>query len=104
MKDKGTCELCGIEAELTKHHLCPASKCKNKYKQIKEDDNNHIWICRQCHDHIHATYDNSWLRDNLNTIEKLLADDKIMSFVSWRKKHPEFDGHSKMSKFNKMKH
>lgn len=96
MEKLNRCQLCGCETELTKHHCVPQSKCKNKYKQIKEDSDNHIWICRQCHDHIHATYDNNWLRDNLNTLDKILADEKIMTFVNWRKKHRDFKGHAKM--------
>lgn len=92
------CELCGCECETTKHHLIPASRLKNKYKNIKNDDeSNFIWICRQCHDHIHATYDNSYLRDFLNTKELLMDDEKIMKFVEWKKKHPDFKGHAKMS-------
>lgn len=96
------CELCGCECDLTKHHLIPVSRCKNRYKDIKgDDDSNVIWICRQCHDHIHATHDNSYLRDFLNTKELLLKDDNIRKFVEWRRKHPDFKGHAKMSKGRK---
>lgn len=93
----GICETCGAETELTKHHLCPVSKCKNKYRQIKEDESNHIWICRQCHDAIHASYDENELRDLYNTKEKLLEAVEFKKFVAWKKKHQKFDGHSKMS-------
>ena len=102
-EQQGICQLCGCSCALTKHHLVPQSKCKNKYKQIREDSSNHIWVCRQCHDHIHATYDNSWLRDNLDTLDKLLADEKIMAFADWKKKHPNFNGHAKMSNNHKSK-
>ena len=93
----GKCEICGCECNLTLHHLVPKLKCKNKYKQIRNDDSNHIMICRQCHDFLHATYDESELRDNLNTLEKILADEKIIKFINWRKKHPDFNGSAKMS-------
>lgn len=93
----GRCALCGVECDLTLHHLVPQIKCKNKYKQIRNDDSNHIMICRQCHDNIHATYDNTYLRDNLNTLEKLKDDENIRKFSEWRSKHPDFNGHSKMS-------
>jgi len=93
----GKCELCGCECKLTLHHLIPQLKCKNKYKQNKNDDSNHIMICRQCHDQIHALHDETDLRDNFNTLEKLLQDEELMKFVNWRKKHPDFNGHSKMS-------
>jgi len=99
----GKCEMCGCECELTKHHLRPASKCKNRYKDVLADENNIAWICRQCHDHIHATYDNNHLRDFLNTVELLMADERISSFVKWREKHPDFKGHSKMTRDNGMR-
>jgi len=94
---KGKCQMCGCDCDLTAHHLIPRVKCHNKYKQIMNDDSNLIMICRQCHDHIHAAYDENYLRDNLSSLELLMADEKIKKFVDWRKKHPDFNGHAKMS-------
>ena len=93
----GKCQTCGCDCELTKHHLVPVSRCKNKYKQIKEDASNHIWICRQCYDAIHASYSEQELRDMYSTLDSLLSAPEFAKFVAWKKKHPEFDGHSKMS-------
>jgi len=92
----GTCETCGCEAELTKHHLRPQLKCKNKYKEIKDDPSNLIWICRSCHDQIHACYTESELRDMYSTKAALMEAPKFKKFVEWRRKHPDFSGHSKM--------
>ena len=91
------CELCGIECELTRHHLVPKLKAKNKYKDIKEDPSNLIWICRSCHDQIHSLWDESALRDLYNTKEKLLNSPEMQRFIKWKMKHPNFKGHSKMS-------
>ena len=92
------CELCGCESDcLTRHHLIPQLKCKNKYKEMKNDDSNIIVICRQCHDQLHAEYSESELRDLYNTKEKILSSEKMQKFIAWRKKHPNFNGHSKMS-------
>lgn len=101
MKDR--CEICGTECEVTKHHLVPASETKNKYKKLKNDEGNFIWICRLCHDQIHALFQINELRDVYNTKEALLSNEKFAKFVEWRKKHPEYDGHSKMSKELKLK-
>ena len=95
--NNGTCELCGVECHLTKHHLCPQLKCKNKYKEIKEDPSNLIWICDSCHGHIHATFSESELRDLYSTKEKLLEAPEIKKYLKWKEKHPDFKGHSKMS-------
>lgn len=86
MKEK--CEICGIECELTKHHLIPQNKCKNKYKTLKNDEGNFLWVCRGCHDTIHAYFNNAELRDIYNTKDALMSNEKIASYVSWRIKHP----------------
>lgn len=90
------CELCGCECEVTKHHLVPKLKAKNKYKEIKDDPSNWLWICRPCHDLIHSQFSESELRDLYNTRESLLAAPEIEKFVKWRRKHPDFSGHAKM--------
>lgn len=97
------CELCQCEIDkLTVHHLIPKSRAKNKYKEVKEDPSNLIWICRSCHDQIHSLWDESTLRDLYNTKEKLLAAPEMQKFIAWKRKHPDFTGHSKMS--NQRKH
>ena len=95
--DKSKCELCGISCKTTKHHLIPQLKCKNKYKEIKDDPLNIIWVCRSCHDQIHACFSESQLRDLYNTKKKLLESDEMKKYISWKIKHPDFKGHSKMS-------
>ena len=87
--DVQKCPLCGVEAKLTKHHLCPQVKCKGKHKAIKEDESNIAWICEACHRTLHAYYTENELRDRLSTLESLKADDKISAFVKWRAKHPD---------------
>ena len=91
------CELCGLPCETTAHHLIPKSRIRNKYKDIKEDSSNLIWICRSCHDQIHSLWDESTLRDLYNTKDKLLAAPEMQKFIAWKRKHPDFTGHSKMS-------
>lgn len=98
---QATCELCGLPCELTKHHLIPLARIRNKYKEIKEDPSNIIWICRSCHDQIHSVWDETVLRDLYNTREKLLAAPEMQKFIEWKKKHPDFKGHSKMSNMRK---
>ena len=100
----GKCATCGFETELTLHHLVPQSKAKSgKYKQIKDDPSNHLWICRSCHDQIHALYENNILRDVYNTAGALMNAPEFAKYVAWKKKHPDFKGHSKMSNTKKHK-
>lgn len=91
------CELCGCSAKLTKHHLVPKVKAKNKYKGAKNDESNFIWICRPCHDQVHALWDENELRDSFSTKDKIMTAPEMAKFIAWRMRHPEFDGHSKMS-------
>lgn len=97
-KEKKTCELCGLECEPTKHHLVPKLKSKRgKYRELKEDSSNLLWICRSCHDQIHSLWNETTLRDLYSTREKLLAAPEMQKFIAWKRKHPDFIGHSKMS-------
>lgn len=43
-------------------------------------------ICRPCHSAIHKVHDNIGLALNYNTIELLLADEKISKFCKWASK------------------
>ena len=95
--EEHACELCGVVCELTQHHLVPKVKAKNKYKDIRNDSSNIIWICRQCHDQLHSLWNENELRDLYSTKEKILAAPEMQKFIDWRKKHPEYNGHSKMS-------
>lgn len=91
------CELCGSECNLTQHHLVPKLKAKNKYKEIRDDDSNILTVCRSCHDQIHALYSESQLRDLYSSKEALSEAQELKKFIAWKKKHPDFKGHSKLS-------
>ena len=92
-----TCELCGCNTDdISDHHLIPRLKCKNKYKELKNDKGNILKICRSCHDQIHALFSESELRDLYNTKEKILESAEMQKFINWKKKHPDFKGHAKM--------
>jgi hypothetical protein len=91
------CELCEIECDCTRHHLVPKLKAKNKYKEIKDDPTNILYVCRSCHDQIHSLFTETELRDLYFTKSLLLENDEFRKFVEWKKKHPNFTGHSKMS-------
>lgn len=96
---KGICETCGLERDLTKHHLIPqhVSRSAKYSKDLKTDESNFLWICGECHSQIHALHTDQELRDMFFTKELLLADEKFGKFVRWRMKHPDFSGSSKMS-------
>lgn len=102
---KSKCEICGIEDELTVHHLIPQSMSRSsKYsKKLKTDENNFLMICECCHEKIHSMFTNQELRDIYFTKDALLRNEDFEKFVKWRQKHPDFHGSSKMSNNRKNK-
>jgi hypothetical protein len=87
-----TCELCGRAArELTRHHLIPRTRHKNKRNKKmfdRQEIHRTVDLCRPCHRHIHATLDNKTLEREYNTVEALLSHPDIGRFVAWIRDKP----------------
>jgi HNH endonuclease len=74
------CELCKREMErLTLHHLIPRQATKRK----KVDPSPTINICSACHRQIYALFDNKYLAQELNTLDKLSNEPQMQKFLSW---------------------
>jgi 5-methylcytosine-specific restriction enzyme A len=75
------CELCKRDGvELTEHHLTP-----------REVGGRHLdtaLLCTTCHKQIHALFTNKELGVKLNTLNKLLEDEKIKRYLRWIEKQP----------------
>ena len=84
------CELCGRERETTSHHLIPKQIHSKKWckKSFSKDEmkQRRANLCRDCHSCIHRFYTNSELGKYYNTVEKLLAIEKVVRFTEWVKK------------------
>ena len=74
------CELCKREGilKITEHHLVP------KEKGGKNLDT--VWLCEDCHKHLHAIYTNKELAIRFNTLEKLQQDERILKYLNYIKK------------------
>lgn len=76
------CPLCEREgARMEAHHL----QTRRKDKRDTED------VCQACHRQIHALFTNTELRDpsrNLDSVEGLLADERMARAVAYIKKQP----------------
>ena len=84
------CELCGTGRLITFHHLIPKSCHKNKWfrknfskEQMRESG---IYICRSCHSFIHRQFAEKTLGRDLNSLQALLADEKIKKHIAWARK------------------
>lgn len=93
MDNDSICELCEREIELTKHHLIPRTTHKKAYvtKHFSKDECNQnvLWVCRDCHNQIHASISEPELAKHYYTKELLLEEPSIKKFVEWvRKRKP----------------
>jgi hypothetical protein len=88
-----SCELCGRAVEtLTRHHLVP--RMRHRHRRTRSVYGREalrtrlLWICRPCHDHIHAVLSEKELADRYTTREALLAHPDIRGFVDWIRNKP----------------
>ena len=75
------CSLCGRQIPvplITLHHLLP--------KQKGGGPEHTVPMCRPCHGHLHALYDNHTLAVALSSLEALRRDPKVMKFVKFIRK------------------
>lgn len=63
---------------LTQHHLLPRERGGTAEHTVP--------LCRPCHGHVHATYDNHTLARAFATIDALRRDPQIARFVKFIRK------------------
>jgi hypothetical protein len=90
----GLCELCGrAVAALTRHHLIPRTRHANQRNQRDftraEVKTRLAWLCRPCHDHVHAVFSEKRLEREFNTLGALAAQPDIIKFVRWIRARPD---------------
>jgi 5-methylcytosine-specific restriction enzyme A len=84
MSDTAVCSLCGRSVPrqiITDHHLIPREEGGMAEHRIP--------MCRPCHGHLHAIYDNKTLAAAFSTIDSLRRDPQVKKFVKFiRKQDP----------------
>lgn len=81
-----TCELCGRAAPTSFHHLIPRTLHSNKWfkkRFTREQMNDGLDLCRQCHSAVHQFIDHKSLAREYHTKEALLSHPKVANFVRW---------------------
>ena len=80
------CAICGRDETLTRHHLVPRTRHRNKRnkrdfdrKEVKRT----VGICRPCHSQIHAVLSEKELERGYRTVEALLAHPEVAKFAEW---------------------
>lgn len=93
MDNEKICDLCKRSVpELTRHHLIPVTRHKNKKNkknfEREEVRSKLLMTCRPCHRNIHAQLTEKQLEYDYNTLEKLLEHPEIKKFTEWISKRP----------------
>lgn len=82
----GPCRFCRRVCPLTFHHLIPKKLHRRVYfKKVftREELGRGIAVCRQCHDGIHAIYDEMTLAKHFDTPERLRGDPSLRKHFRW---------------------
>ena len=80
------CKICLRDIKLTRHHLIPVSRHKNKKiksKFSKDELKKTIEICRECHNQIHVLISEKEMAAEYNTLEKILSHQEVLKFTEW---------------------
>ncbi|MBL8828590.1 MAG: hypothetical protein JNM18_16530 [Planctomycetaceae bacterium] len=86
-----SCELCGRDKPLTKHHLIPRAvhgktRFRRRYTKV-EMHTRSIRICRLCHNGIHDLIpDEKLLAEHFNTLAALLTHEGLQRHIAWVRK------------------
>ena len=87
METQPICELCERAVEqTTRHHLIPRTVHSNKWfkKRFSREEMEHTAdLCRDCHRQVHRFFDPKKLGRELNTLDKLRANDRMQGFIKW---------------------
>ena len=80
------CPLCGRELKLTFHHLIPKKlhrRPRFKRHYSKESLALGIYVCRDCHDGIHAAYSEIELAQRFAEPEAIVQDPTLARHFAW---------------------
>lgn len=81
-----TCSLCHRQTALTFHHLIPKKVHRRTHFRkhfSRAELARGIPVCRKCHSGIHRLFDEMHLARELNTLDKLRANDDLARHVDW---------------------
>ncbi|CAJ1416740.1 unnamed protein product [Effrenium voratum] len=84
----GSCELCGLDWDLTVHHLVPKLHWRRmrKRRQVTgKDEPPTAILCRTCHSMVHRTFSHSELGRCYNSIEALEEASEMQGYLQSRR-------------------
>jgi len=75
------CSICHRETPeefVEQHHLVPRAKGGKKGETVP--------VCIDCGDQLHQVFSNTELKKGFNTVEAIVADERIQKWVKWVRK------------------
>ena len=87
----GQCAICGREEILTRHHLIPRTRHRNKRNKREFDRATvkfTVGICQPCHSQLHAVLTEKELERDYRTVDALLSHPEIAKFAEWMQSKP----------------
>lgn len=100
------CLICHRDKKLTKHHLIPSSRHKNKRtvsRHTKGALQETIQVCRECHNQLHACISEKEMDEEFYDLERLCSHPEIKKFQEWMIKHQP-QGKIKVKRANSKHH
>jgi hypothetical protein len=91
MPPPAVCAICEREETLTRHHLIPRTRHRNKRNKRDFDRavvRQVVGICRPCHSQIHEVLSEKQLEREFNTVAKLKQHPEIAKFARWVRMKP----------------
>jgi hypothetical protein len=82
----GACPFCRRRLPLTFHHLIPRKlhrRARFKKQFSREELNQGVDVCRDCHNGIHERYDEMTLCREFSTPEALADDPALSRYFEW---------------------
>lgn len=88
------CAICGRAVPVTRHHLVPRSQHRRLRKRLarrgeERDLCGTIPLCAACHSTVHQTFSEKELAESHDTLEKLLADERVARWRDWLAGKPD---------------
>ena len=83
---QGECPLCRRYCSLSLHHLIPRKLHRRTYFRkhySREQLNEGVLICRQCHNGIHRFYDEMTLAKRFASLDALRTDPALQRHFAW---------------------
>mmetsp|Transcript_20361 Transcript_20361/g.37041 ORF Transcript_20361/g.37041 Transcript_20361/m.37041 type:complete len:164 (+) Transcript_20361:113-604(+) len=88
LSEESICSLCGLDFNLTIHHLIPLvcwKRLKRKGKLRGSTEPPTAILCRTCHNKVHHAYPNSELARNYSSVDKLLEAGALQKYFQTRR-------------------